>query len=258
MRASIASVLLEFGFLAVFLGGCAPASKPVPATSTQISATTPPAARPTPTQPPTVTSTPTIEPPSVMTEFLTDVKVLSYDPFDNGSKWDWDSQTTTISNGILKMEGTSFWASSFSLKRQLAEGDGIVLRFKVQKANAQSQFVFVTGDWQTESFRQFGIDNGKRPTADLWQGKNDLGEKGLAGSLKLQPDTWYAIIMAIGKNGQFLAVMWDTNSEGHRAVYKETVGVKWANRRWLFLPKANAGETVYVDDFYGISFGEIK
>jgi hypothetical protein len=55
------------------------------------------------------------------------------------------------------MQGKSFWASSFSLKQQLAEGDGIMLSFKLQKANAQSESVFVTGDWQADSFRQFGI-----------------------------------------------------------------------------------------------------
>jgi hypothetical protein len=193
-----------------------------------------------------------------MTEFLTDVKIRSYDPFDNGNNWDWDSQTSSINNGVLTMQGTSFWASSFALKRQLVEGDGIMLKFKVQKANAQSQFVLVTGDWQTDAFRQFGIDNARRPTADLWQGKNDLGEKGLVGTLNLHPDTWYSILIAIGKNGQFFAAMWDPNSDGHQAVYKETVGDKWAGRSWLFLPKANVGETLYVDDFYGISFREIK
>jgi len=34
-----------------------------------------------------------MESPSLTVEFLTDVKVLSYDPFDNMNNWDWDSQT---------------------------------------------------------------------------------------------------------------------------------------------------------------------
>jgi len=120
-------------------------------------------------------------------------------------------------NGVFEMQGKSFWASSFSLKQQLAEGDGIMLSFKLQKANAQSEFVFVTGDWQTDSFRQFGIYNGKRPQADLFQGKNGLGGNNLHGNLTLQADTWHNLLTAIGKNGEFLAVMWDPNSEGHHA-----------------------------------------
>ena len=64
--------------------------------------------------------------------------------------------------------------------------------------------------------------------------------------------------MAIGKNGDLLAVMWDPGSEGHRAVYKETVGEKWRGRNWLFMPKATEGETLYVDDFYEFAFGAIE
>jgi hypothetical protein len=62
--------------------------------------------------------------------------------------------------------------------------------------------------------------------------------------------------MAIGKNGHFLAVMWD--SDGHRVIYKETLGEKWTGKSYFFLPKADGGETLYTDDFYQFSFGEIK
>ena len=199
-----------------------------------------------------------MESPSLTVEFLTDVKVLSYDPFDNMNNWDWDNQTGKNTNGVFEIQGKSFWTSSFSLKQQLAEGDGIMLSFKLQKANAQSEFVFVTGDWQTDSFRQFGIYNGKRPQADLFQGKNGLGGNNLHGNLTLQADTWHNLLTAIGKNGEFLAVMWDPNSEGHHAIYNETIGEKWSGKNWYFMPKAEEGESLYVDDFYRISFGEIK
>lgn len=259
MQKSIGSVFFAFVFLAVLLSGCAPASTAVPPTLTftPIPPTDTSVPTATPTNLPTITPTPTIEPPSVMTEFLTDVKILSYDPFDNGENWDL-GEGSSITNGVLVMEGKSFWASNFSLKEQLVEGDGVMLKFKLLKANGQSEFVFVTGDWQTDSFRQFGIYNSKRPKADLFQGKNGLGGNNLNGNLTLQPDTWYDIVMAIGKNGEFLAVMWDPNNEGHRAVYNETIGEKWVGKSWLFLPKADEGETLYIDEFYRISFGEIK
>jgi len=260
MKKSIGSVFLAFVFLGVLLSGCAPASTPVPPTLTftPIPPTDTPVPTATPTKLPTVTPTPTIEPPSVTTEFLTDVKILSYDSFENMNNWDWDSQTGNINNGVFEMQGKSFWGSSFSLKQKLVDGDGVMLKFKLQKVSGESEFVFLTGDWQTDSFRQFGIYNSKRPKADLFQGKNGLGGNNLNGNLTLQPDTWYYIIMAIGKNGEFLAVMWDPNNEGHRAVYNETINEKWVGKNWTFMPKANEGETLYVDEFYRISFGEIK
>ena len=236
MKKSIGSVV--FLFITVSLS-CSALSTPIPPTLTPISPTNIPAptASATQTKLPTVTPTPTIEPPSVTTEFLTDVKILSYDPFDNGNNWDFD-QTSKINNGVLEMQGKSFWASSFSLKQQLQEGDGAMLKFKLLKANGQSEFVFVTGDWQTDSFRQFGIYNSKRPKADLFQGKNGLGGNNLIGNLTLQPDTWYYIIMAIGKNGQFLAAMWDPNNEGHRAVYNETIGGKMDGQELVILAQS--------------------
>lgn len=261
MKKSIGSVFLVFAFLAILLSGCAPASTPVPPTSTftPIPPTDTPVPTATPTKPPTVTPTPTIAPPSVATEFLTDVKVLSYDSFDNIKNWDlWDSQTGSITDGAFELKGKSFWAGGLVLKNRLKDGEGILLSFKLVKANAQSEFVFSTGDWQTDSFRQFGIYNGKRPKADLFQGKNGLGGNNLHGNLTLSTDTWYNLLMVIGKNGEFLAIMWDPTSEGHSAVYNETIGEKWTGKSWDFIVKADEGETVYVDNFSRISFGEIK
>ena len=210
------------------------------------------------TKPPTPLPAPTIEPPSTATEFLTDVKVLSYDPLNSMNNWNWDSQVGNLANGIFELKGRYFWGSSLSPKMQLADGDGIILKFKLQNANGESEFVFDTGEWQTDSFRQFGIYNSNPPKADLFQGKNGLGGNYLHGNLSLKPDTWYNILMAIGKNGEFLAVMWEPADETQRAVYNETIGEKWSDKPWFFIVKENEGETLYVDDFYRISFGEIR
>jgi len=255
---------LEVVACLVLLTACSQAlvSQPTP-TSTAIPTDTPaPTSTPhptsTPTHPPTVAPTPTIELPPVTSEFLTDVGMLSYDPFDNMNNWQWDRQTSANNNGVFEMQGTSFWASNLSLKQHLSEGEGILLSFKVRSANGQSEFVFVTGDWQTDSFRQFGIYNHTRPKADLFQGKYGLGGNDLYGNLNLHADTWYNLLMAIGENGEFLAVMWDPNSDGLRAIYNETIGERWTGKDWQFRPKANEGETLFVDDLYRFSFGEIK
>jgi hypothetical protein len=66
------------------------------------------------------------------------------------------------------------------------------------------------------------------------------------------------VLMAIGHNGHFLAVVWDPSHDTQRAVYDLLAGANWAGRSWVFLPKANTGETLYVADFYKIAFVDIK
>jgi len=215
---------------------------------------------------PTVTPTPIVEPPPLATEFLTDVKNLSYDSFDiphtpysSESNWMWNSQTANINNGIFEFHGTFTWASEFSLKEQLANGEGIVMRFKLQSANGNSELLFRAGDPGTDDYRQFGVWPNNYPAVDIWQPVYLLGEKNnIQGNLRLSPDIGYGLLMAIGKDAQLLAVMWDLADESNRVVYKETLGKKWADRSWYFGGKADGDESLYIDDIYRISFGEIK
>lgn len=59
----------------------------------------------------------------------------------------------------------------------------------IKNADYQSEFVLATGENRTDSFRQFGIYNGKRPKADLLQGNNSIGGNNLNGNRSLKADT---------------------------------------------------------------------
>ena len=259
MGRSIALIFLAFVCLAMVAVSCAP--QPI------VSATSfPPTARSSPTDTavpedtPRPTSTdlpPTPIPPVFVTEYLTDVQALYYDPIDGLGNWNVSTTTVQSIDGILEMHGLSFWASRVSTRSQFIAGNGIILKFKVQAAIAESSFVFDTGSWQTDSFKQFGIDPSRRPLANLWQGTQNLGRQFLPGKLRLEPDTWYGLMMAIGENGRFLAVIWDPADETHRIIY-EVLREDWSGNNWTFAAGANEGETVYIDDFYRISFGAIK
>ena len=208
---------------------------------------------------PAATLTPTMEPPSITAQFLSDVRVVSHDSFYNTGNWNlWDPKTGSIADHVLELQGTSSWSSGLVFNQKFQGGSGIVLKFKLQNANANSQFVFTAGQWQTDSFRQFGIYNGKTPQADLIQGQQYLGGKYLHGNLSLKTDTWYNILMAIDPNARLLAVMWDPSDETRLSVFDQDFSQKWAGQSWDFIVKANAGETVYVSDFYQISFGTMK
>ena len=201
---------------------------------------------------------PTVVSPAVIGEYLTDARVAGYDPFDDTQNWNYSSTTGALQDGTFELNGSAGWQSSFWPKQQFKEGQGLVLRFQVKRANARSEFVFVTGDWLSDSFRQFGVYNAVVPMGDLFQGRQDMGGYKLTGNLKLESDTWYELLLAVGRNGHFLAVVWNPNDTAQRAIHDLEAGPNWAGRSWVFLPKANAGETVLVDDFYRLTLGDVR
>ncbi|MGE5071829.1 MAG: hypothetical protein ACM3MF_00235 [Anaerolineae bacterium] len=201
---------------------------------------------------------PTAPPTSVAAEFLVDPRIVTHDPFDNLVNWKYQNDTSFLKNGVLQMTGIPDWHSHFSYKKQFKDGTGLLISFKVEQANDRSEFVLVTGDWLTDSFRQFGLYNAPKPKADLFQGRLNLGGYNVMGNLTIRPGAWYSLLLAVGRDGHFLAVAWDPNDPAQRAVYDLLGKEPWAGRSWTFYPKATEGETVYMDDFYRIAFTSIK
>lgn len=195
---------------------------------------------------------------SIADQYLTGARIASIDPFDNLRNWQVEPADSTLADGVFQMTGTASWHSHFSYKKKFSAGDGLMLNFEVQQANAESEFVFVSGEWLTDSFRQFGVYNGGRPQADLFQGRMDLGGDSLLGDLRLRPNVTYSLLLAVGPRGHMEAVIWDPAADSQRAVYDLIGDNSWIGRKWSFMPKANAGETMYVDNFYRIAFTDIK
>ncbi len=199
-----------------------------------------------------------INPLAVAAQYLTSPRIVSYDPFDTMQNWVYKRETGTLVDGMFELQGTPRWQSSFWPRQQFKEGQGVAFRFKVQHSNARSEFVLVTGDWLTPTFRQFGFYNAVVPKGDLFQGTRDLGGYDLQGSLRILSDTWYEAILAVGRNGHMIAVVWDPANPSVQVFHDLAGGQNWAGLTWVFLPKANTGETVTVDDFFILIFGDIK
>lgn len=224
-----------------------------------------PTSTPVPTKTPVPTATdlpptPTVAPPSVLVEHLDNVQIIEFDDFSSLDNWEkWNPGTGIFADKMFKITGQADYMSGLQFKKNISQGYGIVLKYKmVNNADFKSTFVFVTGNFQTDSFRQFGINNGKYPKTELFQGKNSIGNNNLIGNFSLKADTWYNILMAIGKKGEFLAVIWNPDDPSQQIIYHETIGSKWANFNYKFQAKANLGETVFIDDFMKISFDAIK
>ncbi len=195
---------------------------------------------------------------AVAGEYLSGLRVVSHDAFDNLRDWSVEPADSTLNNGALLMTGRSFWHSHLIYKQGFAEGQGLLIDFSVQQADAQSELVLLSGNWRTASFRQFGVYNATRPLADLFQGTADLGGQPLLGDLRLRASTTYTLLLAVGPRGHLEAVIWDPAAPAQRAVYDLLGDPSWIGRSWTFMPKANAGETMYLDNFYRITFADIK
>ncbi len=207
---------------------------------------------------PTATPQPAIDPLTMAAQYLSDVRIVGYDPLDSMNNWTIHGTSGSLVDGVFELPGTPRWQSSIWPSRQFREGQGLTIRFKVQESNARSEFVFVTGGWLTDTFRQFGVYNAVTPKGDLFQGTLNLGGYDLAGNLAIHSDTWYTVLLAVGRNGHFEAVLWDPANSTQRVVYDLVGGPNWAGKSWVFLPKVNTGETVYVADFFRLSFGDIR
>ncbi len=238
------SILVSECMILALLAGCNLPATPTPAS--------------TPTSVPPGAEPRVIDPLPLAAEYLTGAKILSYDPLNTMDSWTFNSETGTPMGGVFQLRGTPRWQSSFWYDQQFPEGRGLTIRFAVQYSNARSEFVLVTGEWMTDTFRQFGVYNAVIPKGDLFQGTRNLGGYNLQGNLNILSNTWYNLLLAVGRNGHFLAVVWDPANPTRRVVYDLLGGPNWAGRSWVFLPKANTGETVYVDDFYRLAFTDIK
>jgi hypothetical protein len=191
---------------------------------------------------------------------------MSYDSFDTAfsqydprGNWIWDSQTSNIKDGVFEFRGVSTWAGEFSLKQELLNGQGIIMEFTLKNANGDSEILFRAGDPGTDNYRQFGVWPNRRPAVDLWQREYiEIPANKLNGILRLKPSTRYGLLMAIGENGELLAVLWDLATDSDRAIYHETLGEGWTARSWYFGGRADGTETLYIDSIFTVSYGEIK
>jgi len=245
--------------LVLLLAACQPAPTPPPPTATPVpSVTLTPSPIPTQTPiPPTATPippTPTLEPPSVAAQFLQDLTVTYYDPFDENLGWGMD--IGVIKDGVLEVVGDSWRGLSLDT-RDFSEGQGLILDVKYAAPGAQFEMLLDHGDWDTEGYRRFGIIMEKYPQSNLWRKNNPVAFNNLHGNFRPQADTWYSVLMAIGPDGEFLAVWWDPANPTQVIKYREKFGKDWAGLDWKFRIGGNYG-TFWFDDLREVQFSGFK
>ncbi len=256
MKLKFALLVFMLAFASLACNLSAGASTPVSslATSTE--------SLPTALPEPTATSAPptaTVPPPSNLSEFVADVRVTGFDDFTSVDGWTtYNAGTGVLQDGVFQITGQEDWSSGLVRHNTFGEGQGIILEFKYDKGS-QFEFILEAGEYQTDSYRRFGVFGFDYPQANLTQGPNDLGHKILQGNFQPRPDRWYNFMAGIGFEGNFIALIWEPSDPSDFIIYKETISDKWNDLTWTFTAKAaDTGMSLYLDNFSEITFSAIK
>jgi RHS repeat-associated protein len=170
------------------------------------------------------------------------------DPFDtkDAAAWGWSSYQTVYNDGgnnVIKSSGTgsdysaNFYRSSYNL----ADGEGVEFRFRVDRTDTASHFMVEAND---SPYSRFGaIAHGGRIYVQYndgsgWQYPGDL-------ITNLQANTWYVVRIVVNYGGDGFSVK--TYQEDDPSVcgsYSHAMPVRqWRFRHWIYLGNA------YIDDY---------
>jgi len=250
-------MLFAFIVLTVLLSGCAPASTPVPPTSTPLPL---PTDTPIPTKTPVPTKTPipptaTIQPPDKSLEFLNNVQVVYIDTFDDSSRGGWGFDAGKVKDGVLEVIGKNW--NGLVRDRDFKDNQGIVVDFTYTEGSV-FEMLMDTGEWSTDPYKRFGVYvENNAPKINVWVKQNFLGGSYMSGNLKPKPDITYTVLMVLLPDGGFLCTVWDPSDPSKSLYYREGVGKNWSNLTWKFRIGADSG-TILFDNYREITFDSVK
>jgi hypothetical protein len=113
-------------------------------------------------------------------------------------------------------------------------GETLLWRFRYA-AGSQANISISAGEWETASFRQWGIlsDYGLI-TPQFWEGERYLLLGWHEGFVKLEPDHWYVLMIHIGSLDEpFVVRVWDEEAPEAIMETRQTFSDSgWDNLQW--------------------------
>ena len=218
--------------------------------------------RPTNTARPTRTYTPTISAPFPVSDILLNPKLVWYDNFETSTNAWGIAYPAKISFGNVFLMGSSDWGVNFGREgHPYYSGQGFIVKYKFSTETTMEYYI-QNGDWQTAGLKRFGVYHNMFRSGvqkNTWIGSTNLS--GIAnipqgGSFQSRI-TWYWLMLAIGKNGDFVITIWSDTDPFERLIYREKFEDTWSSLAWQFGIGANSGE-IYLDEFADIKFDAIR
>lgn len=211
---------------------------------------------------PTVTpfpQTPTVPASQFASNALTGARVLRFDGFDDPcafSRWTARWQTEKISNGTLEIIGEEPWQALVTRYKTFFAGQGVLIRFQYVPGS-QFELHFDKPAWNIEPYRRFGISIfNDHARAVTWQDTN-LRSEYLSDDPEFAPNVWYTLLLALVKEGELGAQIWDSTDPRRIIKYYGRLDNKSPELPWLFRINVNRGK-VLVDSLTELALSEIK
>ena len=193
--------------------------------------------------------------PTMLGNYLTNVQALAVDNFDGKLEDMWAASNASQSGSRMTITGKEYWASSATLHQTISEGQGIYL---IHRFTEEAEFEFYMQNGALAGiYKRFGFYGGETPKANLFLGGSLTGSDLLKGNFTPKPDTWYYSLLAVDKNANFTAMVWDASDDSRLIYYRQSLDADWDNLTWQFIISANRG-VVDIDDVVLFSFDKLK
>jgi len=208
---------------------------------------------------PNPTRSPTPEPKHPL-EYLEDSEVRAADLLDQlpQSEWVFTEDKVTLTDGVVRMEGSSDWGTILR-HEGIEEGEGFIVLFQYSAVSVFDIVLMSGGEWDAADHRSFGIVK-PNPTIHIqpFEGTKELNRGQVPkGNLLLKPVTWYKLMIAVDGDGDFLLVLWDPADPLVQKTYRESLGESWAGLTWMFSADALRGILSF-DEYSEVSFTDIR
>lgn len=205
--------------LSILLAGCAPY---IPNQGGTTSMAETPEATPSPT-------------PIPMSEFFPNMQARFQTGFDDQLALPdtWTIANTEFQDGIAVVRANQDWTGIFT-DYEWSSGDTLLWRFRFA-ARSQANISVTAGEWQTSSFRQWGIlNNHGYILPHFWEGDRYLLLGWQEDRSELLPNHWYVLAIHIGSFDEpFVVRIWDQDAPDDFVETRQAFDDPgWANVQW--------------------------
>ncbi|MBC8509463.1 MAG: zinc ribbon domain-containing protein [Chloroflexi bacterium] len=197
--------------------------------------------------------------PSFISEVLQNATITATEDFYTLPD-DWHKSSSLIShdsaNNLMNIPGGND-GIHLGAPYEIAEGEAILILFQFDK-QGDVLTMLETGFWETSSYRRWGMFSAVGYfRSDTYLGADWRGEPILEGNILAKPDTWYYLLLAVGRDGNFAMKVWERDDITKNAEYWELDESQWENKKWSFL-LSNWGGDVTLDSLSVIEFSDLR
>ena len=159
-------------------------------------------------------------------------------------------------DGFVEIKDSLFWRAFQEYHPTLIqEGQGVVLRIKFDAAS-EARVLFETTTPE-DTYLRYGLFAGYETRTDIMQDKLELWGGTRYGEIKVIPDHWYYLLLAIEQDADFLVIIWDSENLEKQLVFEKKKQPGWRNHNWNFDVRGRYG-IMYIDEYFEITLDSIE